>query len=50
MHYMLPQSFLFILILYKNTEQFDILYFKTLLLHILEYPSYFFHYENKEKT
>lgn len=30
--------------------QFDILYFKTQFLHILEYPSYFFYYENKENT
>lgn len=27
-------------ILYKNTVQFEILYFKTLFLHILEYASY----------
>lgn len=33
----------------KNTVQFEILYFKTLLLHILEYPSYLLFFSTKIK-
>lgn len=40
MHYTIPPLPLVVVILYKNTVQFQILYFKTQPLHILEQPRY----------